>query len=184
MGAMSPASSVKFTYHDYLQLPEDRRYEIIDGELFLTPAPGTYHQRIEMKLLFLLFGHVREHDLGEVLPAPCDLVLSETDVVQPDIFFIAKERREIVGEKYVSAAPDLVVEILSESTAKRDRGIKAKLYERTGVKELWIVDPWEKSVEIFRRREEAFVRHALFSGPDALVTPIFPGLEIPLTEVF
>jgi Uma2 family endonuclease len=77
-----------------------------------------------------------------------------------------------------------VVEILSESTAKRDRGIKAKLYERTGVKELWIVDPWGKSVEIFRRREEAFVRHALFSGPDALVTPIFPGLEIPLTEVF
>jgi Uma2 family endonuclease len=181
---MSRASSVKFTYQDYLRLPEDRRYEIIDGELFLTPAPGTYHQRIEMKLLFLLFGHVKEHDLGEVLPAPCDLVLSQTDVVQPDIFFIAKERREIVGEKYVSAAPDLVVEILSESTAKRDRGIKAKLYERAGVKELWIVDQWEKSVEIFRRSEETFVRYARFTSSETLVSPTFPGLEIPLAEVF
>jgi Uma2 family endonuclease len=184
MGAMSPASSVRFTYQDYLQLPDDRRYEIIDGELFLTPAPGIPHQRISARLMYLLMRHIREHGLGEIFSAPCDLVLSQTDVVQPDLLFIAKERREIVGEKYVSAAPDLVVEILSESTAKRDRGIKAKLYECTGVKELWIVDPWEKTVEIFRRSEEAFVRHALFSGTDTLVTPIFPGLEIPLTEVF
>jgi Uma2 family endonuclease len=181
---MSRASSVKFTYQDYLRLPEDRRYEIIDGELFLTPAPGTYHQRIEMKLLFLLFGHVKEHDLGEVLPAPCDLVLSQTDVVQPDIFFIAKERREIVGEKYVSAAPDLVVEILSESTAKRDRGIKAKMYERFGVPELWIVDPWTKRVEIFRRLEGKLQPHAVFGFSETLLTPTFPGLEIPLAEVF
>jgi Uma2 family endonuclease len=184
MGAMSRASSVKFTYQDYLQLPEDRRYEIIDGDLFLTPAPGTYHQRISARLQFRLTRHVLEKGVGEILNAPCDLLLSQTDVVQPDIFFISKERQGIVKEKYVSAAPDLVVEILSESTAKRDRGIKAKLYERTGVKELWIVDPWEKTIEIFRRSEEAFVRHALFSGTDTLVTPIFPGLEIPLTEVF
>jgi Uma2 family endonuclease len=184
MGAMSRASSVRFTYQDYLQLPEDGRYEIINGELFLTPAPTTYHQRISGRIQFLLTRHVRETDVGEIFNAPCDLLLSEIDVVQPDIFFIAKERREIVEEKYVSAAPDLVVEILSESTAKRDRGIKAKLYERAGVKELWIVDPWEKSAEIFRRSEETFVRNALFSGTDTLVTRVFPGLEIPLTEVF
>jgi Uma2 family endonuclease len=181
---MSRASSTRFTYEDYLQLPEDRHYEIIDGELFLTPAPGTYHQRISARLQFWLTRHVRERDLGEVLDAPCDLVLSQTDVVQPDVFFVAKERRGIVEESYVSAAPDLVVEILSESTAERDRGIKAKLYERTGVKELWIVDPWEMTVEIFRRGDEGLVRHALFRASEVLQTPSFPALEIPLAEIF
>jgi Uma2 family endonuclease len=181
---MSRASFVKYTYPDYLRLPEENRYEIIDGALFLTPAPGTYHQRISARLQFLLTRHVRETDVGEIFNAPCDLVLSETDVVQPDLLFIAKERRDIVGEKYVSAAPDIVVEILSESTASRDRGIKAKLYERTGVAEFWIVDPWEKSVEIFRRSEEAFVRFARFTASETLVSPTFPGLEIPLAEVF
>jgi Uma2 family endonuclease len=181
---MSRASSVKFTYQDYLQLPEDRRYEIVDGDLFLTPAPGTYHQRLSARLQYLLTRRVRETGEGEIFNAPCDLVLSETDVVQPDILFIAKGRERIVEEKYVSAAPDLVIEILSESTAKRDRGIKAKLYERTGVKELWIVDPWEKKVEIFRRADGGFVRSAPFGASETLRTPMFPGLEISLLEVF
>lgn len=184
MGAMSRASTVKVTYEDYLQLPEDRRYEIIDGELFLTPAPTTYHQRISARLQFLLTRHVMERGVGEILNAPCDLLLSQTDVVQPDIFFVAKERQAIVEEKYVSAAPDLVVEILSESTEKRDRGIKAKLYERTGVHELWIVDPWAKKVEIFGRSEGRLEPHAVFDSSETLVTPTFPGLEIPLSEVF
>jgi Uma2 family endonuclease len=109
---MSRTSSIKFTYQDCLQLPEDRRYEIIDGELFLTPAPGTYHQRISARLQYLLTRCVRETGEGEIFNAPCDLVLSETDVVQPDILFIAKGRERIVKEKYVSAAPDLVIEIL------------------------------------------------------------------------
>lgn len=182
---MSRSSTARFTYQDYLQLPEDgRRYEVVDGELFLTPAPTTVHQRVLTNLLFLLVRHVRDSGVGEVLPAPCDLVLSETDVVQPDVFFVSKERQAIVGEKYVSAAPDLVVEILSESTAKRDRGIKARLYERAGVRELWIVDPWAKTVEIFRGLEGRLEPHAVFGSPDTLLTPTFPGLEIPLAEVF
>lgn len=181
---MSQASTVKFTYEDYLQLPEDRRYEIIDGDLFLTPAPSFYHQLVSAHLMFHVMRHIREHALGEIIGAPCDVVLSKTDVVQPDLLFISKERQEIVAEKYVSAAPDLVVEILSKSTAKRDRGIKAKLYERTGVRELWIVDPWAKTVEIFCRSEGRLEPHAVFDSSDTLVTPTFSGLEIPLTEVF
>ena len=181
---MSRTSTVKFTYQDYLQFPEDRRCEIIDGELFLTPAPTTYHQRVSVRLLYLLMQHVLEHGLGEILEAPCDLLLSQTDVVQPDIFFVSKERQAIVEEKYVSAAPDLVIEILSESTASRDRGIKAKMYERFGVPELWIVDPWAKKVEILRRSGEEFARLAVFGSSDTLVTPTFPGLEIPLAKVF
>jgi len=181
---MSQTSTVKFTYQDYLQFPEDRRCEIIDGELFLTPAPTTYHQRVSVRLLYLLMQHVLEHGRGEILEAPCDLLLSQTDVVQPDIFFVSKERQAIVEEKYVSAAPDLVIEILSESTASRDRGIKAKMYERFGVPELWIVDPWAKKVEILRRSGEGFARLAVFGSSDTLVTPTFPGLEIPLAKVF
>ncbi|HEY3173921.1 MAG TPA: Uma2 family endonuclease [Thermoanaerobaculia bacterium] len=181
---MSRASSVKFTYQDYLRLPDDQRYEIIDGELFLTPAPGTYHQRISAHLQYLLTRRVREMGEGEIFNAPCDLLLSETDVVQSDLFFIARGRERIVEEKYVSAAPDLVIEILSESTVKRDRGIKSKLYERSGVKELWLVDPWEKTVEIFRRDESGFVRHARFDSSETIRTPMFPGLEISLLEVF
>jgi Uma2 family endonuclease len=181
---MSRATSVKYTYQDYLRLPDENRYEIIDGDLFLTPAPSTYHQRVLSHLFFLLMRHVRETGVGEVLPAPCDLVLSQTDVVQPDIFFVDKHRREIVEEKYVSAAPDLVIEVLSESTASRDRGIKAKMYERFGVPELWIVDPRTKKVEIFRRSEGKLRPHAVFGSSETLLTPTFPGLEIPLAEVF
>jgi Uma2 family endonuclease len=182
---MSRTSAERFTYQDYLRLPEDgRRYEIIDGELFLTPAPGTWHQRVSARLQFLLTRHVLEADLGEIFNAPCDLLLSETDVVQPDLFYVPKERVGIVEENYVSAAPDLVVEILSESTAKRDRGIKAKMYERFGVLELWIVDPRAKKVEIFRRSEGRLDLHAVFGATDTLLTPTFPGLEIPLAEIF
>lgn len=181
---MSREPSLGFTYQDYLLLPEDKRYEIVDGHLFMTPAPGTNHQRLLGRLYRFLDDHIRAGLLGEVLISPCDVVLSDTDIVQPDLLFIAKQRQEIVGQKYVSAAPDLVVEILSESTAKRDRGIKAKLYERAGVNELWIVDPWEKTVEIFVRGEGGFFTHARFASSDTLVTPTFPGLEIPLSEVF
>jgi len=181
---MSRESSLAFTYQDYLLLPEDRRYEIIGGDLFMTPAPGTYHQRISSRLEFFLYRHVQERGLGEVLHAPCDLVLSETDVVQPDIFFIAKDRLGIVGEKYVFAAPDLVVEILSEATAKRDRTIKAELYARTGVRELWIVDQWARTVEVLRGAGEEFEREALFAEDQTLTTSGQPGLEIPLREIF
>jgi Uma2 family endonuclease len=181
---MSRATSVKYTYQDYFRLPDENRYEIIDGDLFLTPAPGIEHQRISARLMFILIRHIRVHGSGEILSAPCDVVLTQTDVVQPDLLFISQERREIAGESSISAAPDLVVEILSKSTERRDRGIKSELYERTGVVELWIVDPWTKRVEIFRRSEGKLQPHAAFGFSETLLTPTFPGLEIPLAEVF
>src|SRR6266498_4123278 len=138
---MSTPAALRFTYEDYLLLPEDRRYEIIDGDLFMTPAPGTPHQRIVGNLYLRLRQHVDDSGLGEVLCAPCDVVLSPTDVVQPDILFVAAARLSIIGEKYISEAPDLVVEVLSPSTAERDQDLKMKLYARFAVREFWIADP-------------------------------------------
>src|SRR5712691_11341392 len=133
--AVSPAT--RLTYEDYRLLPEDRRYEVIDGELFMTPAPTPYHQIVALNVATALGEHVLGLKLGTVLIAPCDVVLSETDVVQPDILFIAAERASVIGEKYISAAPDLVIEVFSPSTAGRDQTLKKKLYAPRGVKELW-----------------------------------------------
>jgi Uma2 family endonuclease len=181
---MAVAPSLRFTYEDYLLLPEDRRYEILDGDLFMTPAPTPYHQLVSRNLEFLLHRHVRERALGEVLYAPCDVVLSTTDVLQPDIFFVAADRRAIIGEKYISEAPDLVVEVLSPSTADRDTDVKTKIYARFGVKELWIVDPDAKTVAVYANSGEGFREQGLFRRGDTLRSPLLSGLAIPLDEVF
>jgi Uma2 family endonuclease len=185
MGSVSKLpASLRFNYRDYLLLPEDRRYEIIDGDLYMVPAPVPYHQRIVQRISMLLYQHVVERDLGEVLFAPCDLVLTQEDVVQPDIFFISKDRLAIVGEKYITAAPDLVVEVLSPSTQERDRTIKAKLYFREGVKEMWIADPTAKTVEVLIRGSDGFQRSGFYAGDAIVSSPLLPGLVIPLERVF
>ena len=181
---MSVPESLRFTYEDYLLLPEDRRYEIVDGELFLTPAPTPYHQTVAKRLGFLLDSYVEGGHLGEVFIAPCDVVLSRFDVLQPDVFFISAKRLSIIGEKYISEAPDLVVEVLSPSTADRDQVAKAKQYARFGVSEMWIADPRARTIEVFVNSSEGFRREAVYGGADVLRTPILPGLAIPLDKVF
>jgi len=181
---MSQAAALRYTYQDYLQLPEGERYEVIDGDLFMTPAPTTYHQRIIGRLFRFLDDHVRNGGLGEVLFAPCDVLLSETDVVQPDIFTVAKDRLAIIRENYVSGAPDLVVEVLSKGSAMRDRTLKKERYVRFGVRELWIVDPAAKTIEVLRSAGAGFERHALVGSGEVLASPEFSGLRIPLSEVF
>jgi Uma2 family endonuclease len=110
---------------------------------------------------------------------PCDVVLSASDIVQPDILFIAAERLSIIGEKFITAAPDLVVEILSPSTADRDQTLKTKVYGRFGVRELWIASP-----EVLVLAGQSFHRDALYGRGDVLRSPLLPGLEVPLDQVF
>ena len=130
---LSPNPAVKFTYEDYQHTPEDKRYELLDGELIMVPAPNLEHQRIGIRLGALLHGFVQERGLGEVFHAPCDVVLSNTDVVQPDLLFVSNERAHLLlGGANVLGAPDLVVEILSPSTAGRDRTLK-----RAPVRQVW-----------------------------------------------
>lgn len=177
-------TALRFTYQDYLQLPEDRRYEIIDGDLYMVPAPIPYHQKISGNLEFFLHQQVKERDLGEVFHAPCDLLLSETDVVPPDIFFIAKHRLSIVKETNIQGAPDLVIEILSASSAERDRGAKQKLYARAGVPAYWVVDPQVKSIDVLRREPSGYQLMKTFQRQDFLESQTFPNLRIPLSDVF
>ncbi len=178
------ATAIRFTYQDYLQLSEDRRYEIVDGDLYVVPAPIPYHQKVSRNFEFLLYEYVKEHDLGEVLHAPCDLLLSESDVVQPDIMFIAKDQLSIITDANIQGAPTVVIEILSPSSEKRDRGAKQKLYARAGIQEYWIVDLRVKTVEVLRLTLSGYSQHAYFQVEDSLHSLIFPHLTIPLLDVF
>jgi Uma2 family endonuclease len=181
---MSVSKPLRYTYDDYARLPDDRRYEVIDGELYLTPAPTPYHQIVKGRIERLLEDHVAEAKLGMVLDAPCDVVLSQFDVLQPDIFFISTARMAVIGEKYISDAPDLVVEVLSPGTRKRDRFIKAKRYARFGVREMWIADPLKKTIEVFVNTNDGFRREAIYTADDVLRSPLLPGLEVPLARAF
>jgi len=184
---MVPETSTKLTYDDYVLMPDDgRRHEIIDGEHYVTLSPVTKHQLVSRNLEYLLIDFLRGHPLGEIFDAPYDVVFSETDVVQPDIVYVSNDRKGIITEKNIRGVPDLVVEILSESTRKTDEITKRKLYERFGVVEYWIADPVLDTIKVYRRRETLFERIADLSleAGDSLSTPLLPGFEVPLTRIF
>src|SRR5690625_1359647 len=173
------------TYDDYRNLPDDgKRYEIIRGELLMTPAPSINHQRILEKLFISINNYVEENNLGEVLVAPVDIILSMTDVVQPDLIFVSKEREEIITKKNIVEAPDLVVEIISEHTEVIDRNRKKALYERYHVREYWIVHPDEKQVEQYVLEEGAFKYQASAGASGKLACKAISGFKLQLKDVF
>lgn len=179
-------AGIKFTYKDYRNLPESetKRYELINGEIIMVPAPAPYHQRISGNLEHILREFVQSFDLGSVYHAPCNVVLSEKDVVQPDIFFISKQRAEIITQEDIKGAPDLIIEILSPFTAQRDRTYKRTLYARSGVKEYWIVDPDKKEVEVMRLKEQGFDTIGFYKKDTELKSPLLEGISINLQEIF
>lgn len=174
----------KLTYYHYALTPEDRRYELVDGELYMTPAPVPFHQIVSRRIQMALALFVEEHSLGEVLYAPCDVYLSLHDVVQPDILFVARERLGIIKDKYIQGAPDLVVEILSPTRVEWDREVKLGLYGRHGVREYWIADPEARSIEIYLRRQRKFELNRTAVSPDVLESPTLRGFRFPLRDVF
>ena len=176
---------VKFTYEDYLTTPEDDRYELLDGDLMMVPAPNLRHQRVQRNLGQKLNQFIQERDLGELFYAPCDVFLSNTDVVQPDLLFVSREREHLLsdGEK-VRGAPDLVIEILSPSTETKDRGLKRDLYGRHGVTEYWLVDPIAETVSIHRQRGGVLAAVDTFGRGQTLRSLLFAGLELRLDDIF
>lgn len=174
-----------FTYEDYKLMPEEKRCEIIEGDILMTPSPVFRHQAIQMTLSVTLFSFVKEHDLGYVVTAPMDVILSPENVVQPDVLFIAKERSTIINDMgAVAGAPDLAVEILSPSTAARDQVLKRKLYARFGVREYWIVDPGTQTVEVMTLAGNTFETWQRFTAEQSLISPLLPGLSIRLGDIF
>jgi Uma2 family endonuclease len=182
--AIKLPSSQQLTYEDYCHLPNDgKRYEIIAGELYVSPAPRILHQLVSGRLFFHLYGYVSAHDLGLVLSAPTDIVFSRINIVQPDLIFIAKAHLHIVTETNIKGALDLLIEVLSPSTVDVDRDIKRKLYARFGVKEYWIVHPEERFAEVYRARQRQFPPRPRIIR-DTLESPLLPGLQIGLAELF
>ena len=176
---------LKFTYEDYRTTPEDKRYELLDGDLLMTPAPNLKHQRVQVRLGSRLERFVEERALGEFFFAPCDVVLSNHDVVQPDLLFVSRERAHLLSDgAAVQGAPDLVVEILSPATAGRDRGYKRALYAKHGVQEYWLVDPVDETIAIHRLRDGALVVAHTFGCGQTLRSPLLAGFELDLDAVF
>jgi Uma2 family endonuclease len=181
------AARLKLTYDDYLLFPEDgRRHELVDGEHRVTPAPDTRHQLLSFRLSGRLFEYLSAHPVGQALAAPCDVKLSETDVVQPDVLFVSRERSGIVRQAAIDGPPDLVVEILSASTRRMDEQLKRNLYAKHGVAEYWIVDPDLETVRVWRRGTPGFelVRELAAERGEAVTTPLLPGLRIDLASLF
>ena len=174
----------KLTYDDYAKTPEDERWELIDGELIKVATPNTAHQMALSEIIFPLATFVKAGDLGRVFPRPTDVVLSDYDTVQPDVVFVSKERESVITRANIQGAPDLVVEILSPSTAPRDWRDKFKLYERPGVPEYWLADPGFRTVWVFVLREGAFAEAGRYGEGDTLVSPTLAGFELDLSEVF
>jgi Uma2 family endonuclease len=180
---------IRFVYEDYKSLPESmaKRYELLDGELLMVPAPTTAHQFISRNIAYLLHGFVRGQGLGSVLSAPIDVVFGEgyaREIVQPDVLFVSTPRIDIIGIDEIQGAPDLIVEILSPETETRDRTFKKHLYARYGVREYWIVDPATETVESFQSLGVEFEAPTRFVVPNTLKSPLFAGLAIELREIF
>jgi Uma2 family endonuclease len=175
----------KLTSRDWLGFPDDGKlYELIDGELFVTPAPSTRHQRLARNLARHLDAHLVETGRGELFFAPIGVKLSDEDVVEPDLVVVLAEHAERIGPQVIEGAPDLVVEILSPGSAGRDLTSKRDLYARFGIPEYWIVDPESASVEVLTIEGDAYARSGLFRRGDTLRSDLLEGLELALSEIF
>ncbi|HXU32696.1 MAG TPA: Uma2 family endonuclease [Thermoanaerobaculia bacterium] len=182
-----PIRSLPFTYDDYLLLPEDGpRYELIEGELLMTPAPLMGHQRLSSRLHVRIGSFVERHGLGEVFAAPTDVYLSPTNVVQPDLLFVAKEHLDRVVRACLQGPPDLVIEILSDGSRERDEVAKLRLYAKFGVPEYWLADAFRQAVRVHRLANGTYrmVAELGAEAGDHLTSPLLPGLDIDLAELF
>lgn len=186
---MSPSArpGSRLTYDDFLLFPDDGlRHELIDGEHYVTPSPNLRHQRLSGRLYLSLAEYLRAHpSVGEVYYAPLDVVLSHWDIVEPDLLVVAADQQNILTEKNVVGAPALVVEILSPSTRNRDLQLKHRLFEKSGVREYWMIDPERNTVTVDRLDENLQFARAGVLGTDwALTSPLLPGWSLPLSELF
>ena len=186
---MKPAHpGVKLTYDDFVLFPDDgMRHELIDGEHYATPSPNLKHQKVSGSIHLLIASWLEDHPIGQIFYAPFDVVFSRYDVVEPDLLYVSNARTtKVLTPANVQGAPDLVIEIGSPSTRRRDETIKRHLYERSDVSEYWVVDPDIDVVRVYRRTGERFDRAMEFSreAGEVLTSLLLPGLEMPLRRIF
>ena len=180
-----PPGRIKLTYEDYVELPDDgRRYEILDGELEVSPAPAPLHQRVSLNLSVTLHGYVRPRKLGRVYCAPIDVLLADTTIVQPDLVFVPTDRESIVTKRAIEGPRELVVEILSPWSVRRDRVTKAALYARFGIGHYWLLDPEERVFEVYEAAGGEYRPIATHGATGTMRTSLFPELEIDVSTLW
>ena len=175
----------QLTVEDYRELPETGpRYQLIEGDLYMAPAPNRYHQDISRNLEYILLEYLEENPIGKLYDAPFDVYLDQHNVFQPDIVFVSNARLAILTDAGAEGAPDFVVEILSPKTAKLDRINKRHVYARSGVQELWIVDPEQKRIEVYFLSKDAATPAAVYGETDQFESAVFPGLRFNAAKIF
>jgi len=181
------ASVYKITYQDYLLLPEEPGFkiEVLDGIIIRDPSPGTRHQIISSRLQRILSDYFASVDpQGILLGAPLDVTLSEADIFQPDLLYVSGKQRRIVEEQRINGSPELLIEILSPGSHRRDRVLKLEVYRKSGVPNYWLVDPVERTIEAFILSNELYALAAAACGDELFSHSAFPGLEILLKDVW
>lgn len=179
----SPGLKEKLEYSDYAEIPADgKRYEVLDGELHVTPAPSPIHQRVSKRLQRILEAYFEERGLGEVFDAPIDVILTDQDVVQPDLVLVTNQ--EQISSRGIEGPPELLVEVLSPSTRNYDRTAKAQRYATLGVPHFWIVDPDAHRIECYRAAGTAYELIAEVQGSERLAHPDWPDLLIPTADLW
>lgn len=182
---MSVAEALKITADEYRLLPEGGpRYQLIEGELYMSPSPNRFHQIIVRNVFRILDSHLNSHPIGALYFAPLDVHLTEHDVFQPDVLYVSNERSSILVDEGVQGAPDLVVEVLSPGTQQIDRDLKRKAYAAAGVEEMWIVDPADRTISILRLQEDANEPAAIHANGASFESILFPGLVVDGSEIF
>jgi Uma2 family endonuclease len=179
-----PVDAELLTVEDYRAMPEGSRYQLVEGDLIMSPSPNRFHQRIVWNLSQLFGRHIAAHPVGEVCLAPFDVYLSEHDVVQPDVLFVARENLGIIAEDGIHGAPDLVIEVLSPATAQLDKKTKRRVYARAGVKEMWLVDPLLLQIQRYDFTRDQAKPVQLIEEDESFATPLLPGLSVAAAEIF
>jgi Uma2 family endonuclease len=175
----------QWTYADYAALPDDgQRYEILEGVLYMVPAPGTGHQSANNLFAFYLTMHVQMTGLGRVLLAPYDVELAPNTVLQPDVTVVLQARQQIITPSRIVGAPDLVVEILSPGTAGHDRRSKQDAYARAGVREYWVADPAAHTVEVLQLDNAAYRVVGVYQGTAKLPSQVVASFPVQVEQFF
>jgi Uma2 family endonuclease len=175
----------RWTYESYAAIPDDgKRYEVVQGVLYVTPAPNLSHQAAVIRFATHLFLEIEQAGLGRVFPAPCDVELAPHTVVQPDIVVVLNASAAILTPSRIIGVPDLVVEIASPGTAGYDRRTKQDAYARAGVPEYWIADPAARTIEVLRLEGKAYTSAGVFAGESTLPAGVLPALPVQAGQLF
>ncbi|MDP8922646.1 MAG: Uma2 family endonuclease [Chloroflexota bacterium] len=182
---MAVRRAVRFRAEDIWDTPDDgNRYEVIDGDLYMTPPPVVIHQRGGGRLYRLIGNYLDRNPIGEVFMAPIGVTLDDSNGLQPDIVYVSNERRDIIKERAIEGAPDLVVEVLSPSTESRDRGVKLRRYAASGIPHYWLLVPRTRSLEAYVLADAGYDLVGTY-GPGSVFRPaLFPGLDVPIDALW